>query len=207
MRLGGWWRLWVAVSGLWVVAGLAFVIPERPTRGSVSVEVGSACGISTPMTETYARDALRMRELLGQLELADAQGDTAAARKLAAKIIQMREIWSRNLGQDTQYTEFEAVDPAGRRHTAIAPSGSTDAEVTGQVDADTRNANNWASLSPFCVDVLHKHATGSYYRERWQSWLLTSLAVVVLMPLALLVSGFLIGWVWRGFRPRQIAAP
>ncbi|MEH6420979.1 hypothetical protein [Pseudomonas sp. CGJS7] len=157
------------------------------------------------MTEQYARDALRMRMLLDQLVIADAAKNEVSARRLAAEIASLRELWAENTGVRIKYSRFKVIDPGGGEHSAIAPLPATNAEVMAQIDVDKRDANNWASFSRYCIEELRIHANGELLRSRTKEWIRSSVLGGFLPPLIFLVFGALVSWIWRGFRPNKPA--
>lgn len=199
MRMGGWLRLWIAVSFLWVIGALALNIPGRPTSEKVARDVALACDMQTPMTEEYARDALEMRDLLDQLVVADRVKDEKTARRIAAEINSLRLAWARKTGVPVKYSRFPVLNPDGTRSpTQIAPLPAFNVE-----DSDKINANNWAGFSSYCVDEIRQHAKGELRRARMNDWMVSTSVGVLSFPIVALILGLLIGWIWRGFRPKK----
>lgn len=197
MRLGGWWRLWISLSALWVAGALAINLADRPTPDRVARNVARTCGIETPLTEQYARDALQMRNLLDELVTADAAKDEASAKRLAGEIERLRHQWARNTHVPIKY---QLVKDHDNTQTTVALLPASKDEAEGYYEG----ANNWASLSKYCVEELESHATGDLRRTRTADWVFAVLAGVMSFPLVSLALGWLLGWVWRGFRPKSL---
>lgn len=203
MRIGGWWRLWIGLSALWSAGAVFVSYSDRPSRLTISREVSDVCNVEEPMSSQDAANALEMRNLLGQLRVADANGDEKKARLIAKEIVRRREVWGKRMGKHDKYSIYRATDPHGVVHTAVAPAGATNEVVVAAVNSTTKSLNNWAKFPEHCVELLIAHSNGKLERSKYKTWLASSVTVALSFPLLTLLLGSLVGWIWRGFRPRK----
>ena len=204
MRIGGWWRLWIVITLLWVVGVALALYGNRPTRDSVDSSVGSICSLDGPVSETMAPRVLQVPKFLRQL----ANATTDEQRKALAKHInQIRVDLSQAQGKLTPYSVFRVTDPDGRHRAISAPFAATNEEVKEQAEYEVYATNSWAKFGAYCEQTLIDHGAGIEFPTRWKSWAIGLAAGCVSVPLFLLLSGLLIRWIWRGFRLNKKEKP
>lgn len=205
MRLGGWWRLWIGLSALWVAlaVSVAFFVVERPTPEAVAKSVGLWCDLDMPVPPELAGQVLEVPAQLARL--ADLDGDAnAAARKPIVQAVRLTvEALAAHAGKAASYDVNLVRDPEGKRQIVLMPADSTEAQVIEQVNKDKYALNSWSKFQGYCVEQLQAQSENELYPRKLKEWALGTLAGVLSFPLISLLLGVFIGWVWRGFRPTK----
>jgi len=199
MQLGGWWRLWIALSILWSITVLALMLNDRPTQDSVSELVGFTCNLDEAVSEELAADVAQMPRLAKEFLAAK---DDAGRKAIGRKLIDTRNAVSLTSATPQKYQLNRVESPDGVIHAVISATDAPDSEVFEQVQVERYKLNTWTKHGDYCAELLKSHSAGTAYRERRNSWALGTTAGALSIPIITLLLGLAIGWIWRGFRPK-----
>lgn len=205
MRLGGWWRLWIGLSTFWVaiVISVAFFAVERPTPASVERSVGRWCDLDMPVPPKLAGRVLQVPEQLTKLNGLEGDANAAARKPLIQAVKSTLKALTAHAGKVTDYDVNLVQDLQGKKHIVLTPAHFTEAQVFEQAEWDKYALNSWSKFQGYCVDQLLAQSRDEQYPRKLKEWTLGALTGALSFPLASLLMGAFIGWVWRGFRPKK----
>lgn len=207
MRIGGWWRLWIGLSALWVVLaiGVAFFIVERPTPASVAKGVGLWCDLDMPVPPELAGRVLDVPAQLARLDSLEGDSNAAARKPIVEAVKSTVEALAAHAGKADDYDVNLVQDPDGKKRIVLAPARFTEVQIFEQANKDKYALNSWNQFQGYCVEQLQAQARNALYPRELREWALSTLAGVLSFPLLSLLLGAFVGWVWRGFRPNKNA--
>lgn len=201
MRLGGWWRLWIGLSLIWVLGACAFVflVIDRPTRASVAESVGDTCDLGMPVPPELASAVREVPSLMKRLGALTDDEHAEERAPLIQKIKGTAEGLARYDGKDSEYVINVTSSKQGDIVLVLSTSEATDEEVFDQANRERHSWNSWNKFSDYCDSQLQKQAEDAIYPSQLKEWLLIALAMTLSIPLLLLIVGALAGWIRRGF--------
>lgn len=170
---GGWWRLWVVVSALWVIAAVVVTRSEFPGVFDVSIDGDIADALVYDAPREYLRprafgdsgwdpSSIRYDTVMGT--------GSATGQRFRVKLVE--DVVLDTLDPTLEpWTYYSRMDSARVNALSVPPVGDTVARLVG---------------------VKLRRLRIEFVRELFM--------LSVLPPLGLLVIGAACGWVWRGFR-------
>lgn len=201
MQLGGWWRLWIGLSGLWVAAalGVAFFKMERPSPSTIAKEVGDWCGLDMPVPPHLAKRVLKVPSQLATLSSLDGNANSAARRPVELAVRSTVGAVVAHAGKADTHRVTLVRDPEGKKHIAVSPAHFTDQQVFEQVDNDRHSRNSWSKYQDYCIGLLQSQGRNELYPRKSKEWVSSVASGTLSFPIVTLLLGAFIGWVWRGF--------
>jgi hypothetical protein len=182
MNLGGWGRLWIAVSLVWGLVVIALIWQQRPTRDSVEHYLDEECAFrGSPSLVVTANGQV--------VQIGSPQGNTAAEVLAFAKLHVTRDVNGGKYGDIPVIEEGPWTDYESKNAT---PAASRAVLLPKVFDASTS-----------CLEQVHLFANGTLLRPQFNQWLTSSIVLALSLPTALLFLGVLTGWVRRGFKGKK----
>ena len=177
MRLGGWWRLWMAAAAVYGVAVATVTAMSWPGTPQIVHHPSFTYRMSAPALAVLNRpNPKSTAELERALVAADRAGATDEAKSIAREIQKRRaEPWT----NDPIILEM----PNGHEF---------------QVAADTRKQDSDLVAKEY-VRVLQAEVSG----ERWKS-VMNAILIWLIPTLAVCVMGLLTRWVYSGFKSGKV---
>lgn len=210
MRLGGWWRLWIGLSVLWAagVLAFAFFVVERPTPASVAKSVGDSCLLDLPVPPELAGRVLDVPAQLAKASALDGDANDAERKPISQAAKATVEALVAHAGKTGEYKVNMLRDPQGQRHIVVWPAHFTDAQIYEKVDRekDSYLMNRWNEFQGYCLAQLKSQQRNEVFPAERSEWVRGTAVGTLSLPLASLLLGAFIGWVWRGFRTNKNTA-
>lgn len=191
-KLGGWGRLWVAVSLVWLVmVSIFFAIAVRDIKSTSTREtyyISKGCqgyvdGTKFDISLAPSARVAKTSEFAGaMLHMVNGSAGSSESAKMSVN----------------PFDQFDTA-PASTRSSENATSSNS----PGQVGTDTVNMvamNEATNLVRSCADAKARDYAAETSAE-WYRDILVFAALAIVPPFLLLCLGGLIGWVVRGFRP------
>lgn len=191
-RLGGWWRLWFAVSGLWVVLaagiGITAIVNTESAADRMKFSVELACPAPKPWRDVIASPAFR--QLTPDLQ--EAARQQYFREVVASQLSDPGQIAEAKAQFDAEYGP-SAEGPWTKYQKAAAERAENPPDLSDTIklpELKARERCNEAKQRDYAIDVS---------KSRTDAAISTVLGAAS-VPLILLILGLLTGWVVRGFR-------
>ena len=214
-RLGGWGRLWVVASAIWI-AGCALMSvadwPDRDDYQLVSSTTVEADALAAPVDrQANGRKEAPTREQVEEAIVnAGKAGDSSAVRKLRALLQTLPT--DATEGPWTRYAASES-ETAGKDRTATTGSQKQPIEVEGPdgvitefphgtTDATIKQV--MATIYPGVPQQPPVQFDDEAFANAKSSAMWWLLALSIIPPALLALAMFAIGWIWRGFMQPKI---
>ena len=184
-KLGGWWRLWIALSVIWTITVLIVI--------AVSAHQYTA--------GERRRDAVALH-CIGSFNGQSIDWTTVPAEKIEAAINAVAQPGSVTSAQSTNATQA----PASPSTSGWGPVAKVDndpvdlmlaARATQGVDADEGK-----QFLTSCLEAKRHDYEPDVIRQR-NADILATLGIISIPPLVLLVLGLVFSWIMAGFRKTQ----